>query len=315
MTLRLRLLLVLIGAVAVGLLVAAVAAYLHLGSFLVWRIDVSLTAAISTASLLAAVGPATQAIEAHVPGESLGEVPPNISENGTGVLIEPGTFGELFDPSGTMLFKGFFPPQGPLPLLPTPLPSAANARAAAFFSVSSAGPGTVEYRAVAVRLTGAKGTVVIAIPLTNVHQTLGRLLIIEILVSVVVLIALGFVAWGLVRRELRPLDTMAVTARSIAAGDLNLTQRVTPADDVTEVGALGSALNTMLGEIEEGRQRRAAPRRSDSDASWPTPPTSCARHSPPSAATPRCSTGACATDPRTWPRRCGTSGPRRTGWG
>ena len=56
---------------------------------------------------------------------------------------------------------------------------------------------------------------------------------------------------------------MAVTAGAIAGGDL--ARRVTPADDRTEVGRLGLALNAMLGEIEaafaartasEGRLRR-----------------------------------------------------------
>jgi two-component system OmpR family sensor kinase len=250
MTLRLRLLLVLIGAVAVGLVVAAVATYALLSSFLLGRFD---------SELLAAVSPVTRALEAQVDTNgSLGYgLPPSVAANGTAVLIEPGTFGELRDPSGTVMASGFFFARGAVPVLPTPLPQDAG-HAATYFSVSSASPGSVEYRAVVVQLTNQQGTVVVAIPLTNVHQTLGRLLIIEVLVSLVVLVALGFVAWGLVRRELRPLDTMAATARSIAAGDLNLTQRVTPDDDVTEVGALGSALNTMLAEIEEAFAARGA---------------------------------------------------------
>ncbi len=42
---------------------------------------------------------------------------------------------------------------------------------------------------------------------------------------------------------------MAHTAVSISGGDLS--QRVTPADNRTEVGQLGLALNTMLGGIEQ----------------------------------------------------------------
>jgi two-component system, OmpR family, sensor kinase len=244
-TLRLRLLLVLIGVVAAGLVVAAVATYFLLSSFLLGRFD---------SELDAAVAPLVNSLSHSQVSD--GVLSPAFTRNGTDVFVEPGTFGQLRDPSGTVISSGFVPPIGATPLLPTPLPGGINTHSGTFFSVSSTGPNAVEYRAVAVGLVNAQGTVIVAIPLTNVHQTLGRLLIIEVAVSLIVLAGLGLVAWGLVRRELRPLDTMAASARAIAAGDL--TQRVTPADDGTEVGVLGSALNTMLGEIEEAFAARTA---------------------------------------------------------
>ena len=63
-------------------------------------------------------------------------------------------------------------------------------------------------------------------------------------------------AWLILRRGLRPLEQMATSARSITAGDLS--QRVAPADERTEVGQLGLALNTMLGEIEAAFAERDA---------------------------------------------------------
>ena len=84
-----------------------------------------------------------------------------------------------------------------------------------------------------------------------------------VLVSLAVLVGLGALAWWIVRRGLGPLEDMAATAGDIAGGELG--RRVTPADDRTEVGRLGLALNSMLGEIEaafaartasEGRLRR-----------------------------------------------------------
>ncbi len=63
-------------------------------------------------------------------------------------------------------------------------------------------------------------------------------------------------SWLILRRGLRPLEQMASSARSITAGDLS--QRVTPADARTEVGQLGLALNTMLGEIEAAFREREA---------------------------------------------------------
>ena len=63
-------------------------------------------------------------------------------------------------------------------------------------------------------------------------------------------------AWLILRRGLRPLEHMATSARSISAGDLS--QRVAPADGRSEVGQLGLALNTMLGELEGAFAERDA---------------------------------------------------------
>ena len=63
-------------------------------------------------------------------------------------------------------------------------------------------------------------------------------------------------SWLILRRGLRPLEHMATSARSITAGDLS--QRVAPADGRSEVGQLGLALNTMLGEIEAAFAERDA---------------------------------------------------------
>ena len=149
--------------------------------------------------------------------------------------------------------------------------------------------------------TGAGATygyVVVAIPLTEVQQTLSRLLTIELIVTVTVLAGLGALAWWLVRRELRPLDEMATTAGRIAAGDLS--DRVAPAEHKTEVGRLGLALNAMLEHIELAfAERRASEDRCA--ASSPTPRTSCARRSPRSAATPRCSIAAPRRTPKISP--------------
>jgi two-component system OmpR family sensor kinase len=92
--------------------------------------------------------------------------------------------------------------------------------------------------------------------LTETRQTLGRLLGVEAFVSLAVLVVLAVAAWFIVKRDLRPLETMAVTADAIAAGDLS--RRVEPAEPRTEVGRLGLSLNTMLGRIEEAFAERAA---------------------------------------------------------
>ena len=99
-------------------------------------------------------------------------------------------------------------------------------------------------------------SIVVAIPLTDVDQTLHRLLLIELLASAAILIGLGLLARWIVRRGLRPLEDMAVAAGDIARGDL--ARRVEPDGGPTEVGRLGGALNVMLSEIQEAFDSRAA---------------------------------------------------------
>jgi two-component system OmpR family sensor kinase len=94
------------------------------------------------------------------------------------------------------------------------------------------------------------------IPLTGVNATLRHHLRVDLVVSLLVLLALVIAAWALVRLGLRPLERMTTTAREIAAGDL--TKRVDDTDERTEVGQLGAALNVMLTQIERAFQERAA---------------------------------------------------------
>ena len=95
-----------------------------------------------------------------------------------------------------------------------------------------------------------------AVPLTEADATLHRLLRIEALVIAGILLALGGLAWWLVRIGLRPLERIGVTAGSIAAGDLS--RRVDPAEPRTEVGRLGLALNRMLERLEEAFAKQRA---------------------------------------------------------
>ena len=70
------------------------------------------------------------------------------------------------------------------------------------------------------------------------------------------LLALALLAWWVVHLGLRPLEQMGETAGAIAAGDLS--RRVETADERTEVGRLGLALNSMLGQIEGAFAERTA---------------------------------------------------------
>jgi two-component system OmpR family sensor kinase len=98
-----------------------------------------------------------------------------------------------------------------------------------------------------------------ALSLHDVDGTLQRLLMIELLVTAVVLLALAAGGFWVVRLGLRPLRAMEQTAGAIAAGDLS--RRVERADDRTEVGRLGLALNAMLTQIESAFKAREASER------------------------------------------------------
>jgi two-component system OmpR family sensor kinase len=104
------------------------------------------------------------------------------------------------------------------------------------------------------------GSLLIAVPLADVNDTLGRLLAIELAVGAVTLVGLGLLAMWLVRIGLRPLETIGGTADAIAAGDLS--RRVADENPRTEVGRLGRTLNAMLARIEESfAERRETERR------------------------------------------------------
>jgi len=124
-----------------------------------------------------------------------------------------------------------------------------------YFTAGAIGNGSFHYRVLAQPL-GDDGTLVVAIPLTDVGATLDRLVRIESLVALAVLVALGAVSWWTVRRELAPLRRIEATAGAIAAGDLS--QRVDVVDERTEVGRLGRSLNAMLVQIERAFAERTA---------------------------------------------------------
>src|SRR6266496_4780178 len=104
--------------------------------------------------------------------------------------------------------------------------------------------------------TTITGTVIIGVDVTNVYRTIGRLIGIDLIVSLIIILVLAVVGIALVRTSLRPLTEIERTAEAIAAGDL--TRRVPDRDPRTEVGRLGRSLNAMLSQIEFAFRARAA---------------------------------------------------------
>ena len=128
-----------------------------------------------------------------------------------------------------------------------------------FTTGSSVGDGDWRVSVSRVSIGGPSGErflVVVAIPMKEVTDSLNRLILIEGSAAGGLLLILAVGSWLILRRGLRPLEEMATSTRAITAGDLS--QRVEPSDGRSEVGQLGLALNTMLGELEVAFQERDA---------------------------------------------------------
>jgi two-component system OmpR family sensor kinase len=96
--------------------------------------------------------------------------------------------------------------------------------------------------------TSTVGYVMYAQPLGEVQETVRRAALL-LWSSALAIVVIGVVVgtWA-VKRSLRGLREIETTAARIADGDLS--QRVPPAPETTEVGRLGAALNSMLAQIE-----------------------------------------------------------------
>lgn len=85
-------------------------------------------------------------------------------------------------------------------------------------------------------------------------ELISRTAVVAATSAVAALLAVTLLSWRAVRRGLRPLESIAVTASAIGGGDL--ARRVSEAGPRTEVGRLGRALNAMLGQIESAFEER-----------------------------------------------------------
>ncbi|MEA2126843.1 MAG: two-component system, OmpR family, sensor kinase, partial [Solirubrobacteraceae bacterium] len=239
MSLRARLLALLVALSAAGLLVVGGVSYAALRSYLSQRVDRQAVSALQ---------------EVYVDLDRIhgehGFGPPG-RPDGPERSIPEGTYGALRDKDDRLLNdKTFaFRDHGhKKPTIPARLPLSSDPDTP--HTIDSGG-----YRFIAAR-TPAGGTIIAAVPLTDFTSTLNRLLRVELIVAAAVLALLAAAAFWLVRLGLSPLERMGRTAGAIAAGDL--TQRVEPATERTEVGRLGLALNRMLGQIETAFAERTA---------------------------------------------------------
>jgi len=266
-SLRTRLL-VALGAVAfVALLVADVATYSALRSFLIGRVDQQLQTTHESIEL---------ALEAPRGGGSPLGGPPGggttpigsasdqpdqdgCAAQGTAAVLfqrlAQGTFVELRSSTGTVTAEQSYCERGGTELQPR-LPNvikgfttAANpgGEPTVYFDTGSVQKGGSSFRVGASAISGGD-ILVIALPLSDVDGTLGRLLEIELAVTGGALALSSLIGWWLVRLGLRPLAAIERTAATVAQGELG--HRVPGESPKTEVGRLAAVLNLMLGRIE-----------------------------------------------------------------
>jgi two-component system OmpR family sensor kinase len=237
MTLRARLVAILAALVSVGLLVSGVLTYGALRNFLYERVDEQLVESRPLAA---------QALAESIQGRF------HFRQRPGGPRLPFAAYAEFRNSSGEVVARDTF---GGDDAFQPVIPELDDELQEAPFTTGAEGAPSYKFRVLATPTT-AGGMLIVAVPLTDAQDTLGRLLAIEVVVAIVLIAGIAAGAWALIRRELRPLDQMTQTAAEIAAGDL--ARRVDAGDPGTEVGRLGNALNLMLQRIEEAFSARRA---------------------------------------------------------
>ena len=244
MSLRGRLVVGLLALAAVGLSVAGAATYGTLRLFLLDRVDQQLDAA----RLPARNALAADQADAAQAGRTARRALPS------------GTYAEWRRANGSTRAAASFSLEADStsgPRLPDLLPGSGGAGTRERFT-ADADEGGGDYRVLAEELPRG-GTIVVALPLADVHDTLRRLLVAEFAVGGFVLAAVAALGWWLAGRSLRPLGAIAATADAFGRGDFAtgearagaLDRRVDVDDPASEVGRVGTAFNAMLTRIEQ----------------------------------------------------------------
>lgn len=260
MSLRVRLLISLVLVVAAALVVAAMAIYVAQSSYLYGRADQNTEAAAAPISYALGLDarelrlPSKERRRSRQPGSRAAATSGDLAG-----FVPPGSFGEFVSPKGRVLRGPISVGDGgrsqPRPSLPLHLLQAQAGGAPKLYTVTSTPRSKTRFRVALIPLETGAGAVVVATPLRDVDQTLGRLILVEVVVVAAVLLALVGVAWQVIRLALRPLDQMSRVASEITEGDLS--RRVSPATARTEIGRLGLSLNRMLVHLEHAFAARA----------------------------------------------------------
>ena len=233
MSLRSRLVLVVLVLMAIGLVASDIATATPLRSYLIRRVDERLDATAGFAARLLAVGAPVAPPPGFVPGPGRQErrrdtfdvQAARVDENGHTVKTVQSPFFSSSDAFAVL-------PKGPLR-------RARGGHTVRFEVTSTSG----RYRGIIEPIAGSTDVAVVITPLRDVEATMTRLYWIEGIATASLLLLAGILALWLVRIGLHPLTHIADTADAVASGDVD--RRV----DVSggyEVARLGRALNSAF---------------------------------------------------------------------
>jgi two-component system OmpR family sensor kinase len=252
LSLRARLVVGMVALALVGLVAADVATYTSLRSFLVQRVDTTLESDHHSFETRGGPRGSGGFGRGGPRGGPSNEFAQWRSSDGTTI-------------TGTQAINSFGEDETPQPRLPDVISmdgaktSEDGEDVVRFFTVGATEGGDRFRVRAAIEGNDPDTLLITALSLHDVDGTLDRLLMIELLVTAAVLLALAGGGFYVIRLGLRPLREIENTAGAITAGDLS--RRVDHADDRTEVGRLGLALNAMLTQIETAFRAREASER------------------------------------------------------
>ena len=122
-------------------------------------------------------------------------------------------------------------------------------------------PGLGAYRVVPFSAGGTTGLA--GLPMSDVNSTVTEILTTILLVTLAGLVLLAVAIAIVIRRSLKPLRAVAETATRVAAlpmseGSVSIAERVpaAEADERTEIGQVGAALNTLLDHVDQSLTAR-----------------------------------------------------------
>jgi two-component system, OmpR family, sensor kinase len=236
-----------VGTVAlVALVVADVAVYASLKSYLYRQVDSTLQASTFPVQSAESGPPG-----GYPPGPTSGQTP----GQSTFCHSAPGMFIEVRDANNSVvngeLCPAFAAGKSYSPKLPAVITGFTTTAEddgvqVSYFTVASTTATGPTFRVRASKLQNG-GTLILADPVT-ISGTLSQLLLLELLVTAGALIGAILLGLWLVRVGLRPLRDVVGTAEAISDGDLM--HRVPNANTRTEVGYVATALNVMLERIQ-----------------------------------------------------------------
>ncbi|GGF37004.1 sensor histidine kinase [Marmoricola endophyticus] len=260
-TLAARLTMTVVGLVAVVLVLVALVTSLVMSRYLTSRLDQQL---VDVAQRAARGGPSTGS--GGDPGRGFGGEPPD----GFRRPFSPGTLLAVIDDgsaSGSSDSRS-----GVVPESGGPLDSVSRASMQRLADVSPGRPTTVsldgrgDYRVLVLLTDGGSSDgalVAIGLPEDELDSSTHRLLLLSLLLALAGTLLAAGTATYLVRRQLRPLQQVAATAYDVTglpldSGDAVIETRVDArlTDETTEVGQVGSALNTLLDHVEDALSER-----------------------------------------------------------